>query len=62
MTYRIEIRALATEEILDAYDWYEEQSKGWGLAFLNDLDEFYKRVLANPLIFPIMMNQYAMAS
>ncbi len=51
MQYRIEVRPLATDEILDAYDWYEEQNEGLGAAFLDDLDEFYERILKNPFLF-----------
>ncbi len=42
MQYKIEIRPLATIEILEAYDWYELQKEGLGLDFLNELENFYK--------------------
>ncbi len=51
MQYKLEIRPLATIEILEAYDWYESQKEALGLDFLNELDNFYKRLLQNPDIF-----------
>ena len=42
MLYKIEIRPLATIEILEAYDWYELQKEGLGLDFPNELENFYK--------------------
>jgi len=48
MPFKIEIRPLATVEIIEAYDWYELQSKGLGLEFLNELDKFYKSLQRNP--------------
>jgi hypothetical protein len=37
MQYKIEIRPLATIEIIEAYDWYESQREGLGLEFLHKL-------------------------
>ncbi len=48
MQYEIEIRSLATIETLEAYDWYEQQRKGLGLEFLNELEKFYSILLHNP--------------
>ncbi|MEJ7823354.1 MAG: hypothetical protein WKF85_13610 [Chitinophagaceae bacterium] len=48
MQYEIEIRSLATVETLEAYDWYEQQSEGLGLEFLNELERFYSILLHNP--------------
>ena len=48
MDYSIEIRPLATLEILEAYDWYEEQSEGLGFRFLNELEFFYESLFRNP--------------
>lgn len=51
MQYKIEIRPLATIEILEAYDWYELQKEGLGLDFLNELENFYNGLLRNPDIY-----------
>jgi hypothetical protein len=46
--YKLEIRPLATLEIIEAYDWYESKKTGLGLDFLNELEAFYKILLINP--------------
>ncbi|MCW3111137.1 MAG: hypothetical protein JWQ09_5643 [Segetibacter sp.] len=51
MQYKIEIRPLATIEIIEAYDWYELQKEGLGLDFLNELELFYNTLLRNPYTF-----------
>jgi hypothetical protein len=48
MAYKLEIRPLATIEILEAYDWFELQREGLGVEFLDELDLFYKSLLRNP--------------
>jgi hypothetical protein len=48
MQYNLEIRSLATIEILEAYDWYESQKAELGLEFLNDLELFYNALFSNP--------------
>lgn len=48
MQYKIEVRPLAVVEILEAYDWYEQQREGLGAEFLNELDVFYSSLLLNP--------------
>ena len=48
MVYKIEIRPLATIEILEAYDWYEMQREGLGLEFLMELEIFYSTLQRNP--------------
>ena len=48
MAYKLEIRPLATMEILEAFDWYDLQRVGLGVEFLDELDTFYKSLLRNP--------------
>ena len=48
MAYRLEIRPLATLEILEAFDWYELQREGLGVEFLDELELFYTSLLRNP--------------
>ena len=48
MAYKLEIRPLATIEILEAYDWYELQREGLGLDFLDELESFYESMYRNP--------------
>ncbi|ANH80872.1 hypothetical protein A8C56_07670 [Niabella ginsenosidivorans] len=48
MQYKIEIRPLAAMEIIEAYDWYQEQKSGLGAEFLAELDQFYDTLYRNP--------------
>ena len=48
MQYKIEVRPLATMEIIEAYDWYELQREQLGLEFLDELDKFFESLLRNP--------------
>lgn len=48
MPYNLEIRPLATLEIIEAYDWYELQREGLGLEFLDELEQFYTSLQRNP--------------
>lgn len=48
MKYTVEIRPLATIEIIDAYNWYELQKEGLGLEFLEALQMFNDHLLSNP--------------
>ncbi len=57
MSYKIEVRPLATLEVIEAYDWYELQQEGLGLSFLNELESFYKAYFAILLSFLFIMNQ-----
>jgi hypothetical protein len=51
MAYRIELRSLATLEVLEAYDWYEGERVGLGVEFLDELETFYDSLLRNPNAF-----------
>jgi toxin ParE1/3/4 len=48
MVYQIEIRRLATIEIIEAYDWYESRREGLGFEFLDELEMFYTVLQRNP--------------
>ena len=48
MAYKLEIRPLATIEILEAFDWYELQREGLGVELLDELETFYTTLLHNP--------------
>ncbi len=50
MIYTLEIRPLATIEIIEAYDWYELKSIGLGNKFLLDLDNFFFILVTSPQI------------
>lgn len=48
MAYKIEIRPLATLEIIEAHDWYEMQREGLGAEFLLELEFFFSTLQRNP--------------
>ncbi len=51
MSYKLEIRPLASVETFEAYDWYESQREGLGLDFLESLQRFYDSLLRTPEIY-----------
>ena len=51
MAYKLEIRHLATMEVLEAFDWYESQREGLGIEFLNELENLNNSILRNPTNF-----------
>lgn len=51
MSYKIKLMPLAALEIIEAYDWYEEQKENLGADFLNELDNFYESLYTNPLTY-----------
>jgi hypothetical protein len=48
---KIQIRTLAAQEIIDAYDWYKLQREGLGTEFLDELENLYEDLLRNPHAF-----------
>lgn len=51
MTYRVIIRALAEIDITDAAQRYENQQRGWGEEFLNEVHAALDRAVPNPHIY-----------
>jgi toxin ParE1/3/4 len=45
----------ARQEVIDAQDWYENEAKGLGAQFRAQVDYQAKRIAANPLHFPEML-------
>ncbi len=41
-----------------AYEWYEEQSKGLGEAFLSELDRCYKKLEVQPTFYSKLKKNY----
>lgn len=52
MTYHLEIKEEASEEISDAYTWYEERKEGLGSEFIGLLEEYFGRIIEKPLLYP----------
>jgi toxin ParE1/3/4 len=51
MNYKIEFRALATLEVIEAHDWYELQREGLGHEFLDAVEMFLNTLQINPEIY-----------
>ena len=45
---KIRVSKLAQREIDDAFDWYDTQSSGLGLKFLDDFDRSVRRISSYP--------------
>ena len=49
MVYKLLIRPLAANEIIDASDWYNEQKEGLGDKFIDELDSFFQKPAAKSI-------------
>lgn len=52
MAYRLKFSSRAVREIGEAFDWYEEQSKGLGSEFELAFELQLKRLEQVPLLYP----------
>lgn len=46
--YLIEFLDCATEELQEAFDWYQEQSPDLGYDFIEEIDDYLNKIEANP--------------
>ena len=51
---QIIVRPEAEAEVQQAFDWYEEQSKGLGLEFLRAMEACLSGVTRNPLAYTVV--------
>jgi len=51
MAYRLRVSDRATEEIGEAFDWYQEQQPGLGDEFLAALDSQFRSILLMPRVY-----------
>ena len=51
MNYRIIIRPEAEDDLIDEYNWYEEQSKGLGFDFLRCIDASLNSIKHYPKMY-----------
>jgi len=58
MKYQLEIKKEASLETIEAYLYYEEKRFGLGEAFLEHLDFYFDRIVANPEHFPQKRKPY----
>ncbi len=52
MIYGVYVRPEAENDILEAALWYEEQKKGLGNDYLNEINRAIKAISETPLIYP----------
>ncbi len=52
MTYRLFVKQEATEDVEDAFDWYESRQPGLGLYFERELEQVLVRITKHPRQFP----------
>lgn len=58
MAYILEIKDEANWEIIKAYLYYQEKRTGLGEEFLEHLDVYFERIVANPKHFPQKRKPY----
>lgn len=51
--YSIKIYQTATDDLQDAYDWYEKQITGLGERFVREVDEYFALIRKNPFQFAV---------
>jgi plasmid stabilization system protein ParE len=54
MTYELDIRSEAEEDLAEAFAWYEAQVSGLGLDFLLSVDAVFNSILRSPFLYPIV--------
>ncbi len=54
--FSIEIFQTATDDLQEAFDWYEEQSTGLGERFVNQVDDYLDLIRKNPYQFAIQFS------
>lgn len=49
--HQLRVQPLAGDDLTQAYEWYETQQSGLGSELLDEMDQCFQRILANPLAF-----------
>lgn len=57
MKYKLLIKAEAIQDMIEAFDWYENKQRGLGSAFLDEVDKYYDQITENPEHFQSHRNQ-----
>ena len=58
MSYRIEVRDLASTEFIEGYLWYEQQRDGLGEEFHDEVQEYFDALRQRPAGFPKWRGSY----
>jgi len=54
--FSIEIFQTATDDLQNAFDWYEEQSIGLGERFVNEVDDYLDLIQKKPYQFAVQFS------
>lgn len=57
MRYQLKIKKEASDEIGEAFAWYENQKAGLGSEFIKYLETYFDRITQTPLIYPQTSDQ-----
>ncbi|MEM6526381.1 MAG: type II toxin-antitoxin system RelE/ParE family toxin [Bacteroidota bacterium] len=52
MSYHLDLKEEASNEISDAFTWYEGQKASLGSEFVSLLEEYFERITEKPLLYP----------
>lgn len=58
MSYQPNIRPEAEADVVEAALWYEQQNPGLGEKFVAAVDQAIRRVIENPLAFPVIHRRH----
>jgi hypothetical protein len=61
MDDNLEIKEEASDEISDAFTWYEDRKDGLGLKFVRSLEKCLARITKKPLLYPIISKEERVA-
>ena len=53
MTYRLIIRPETEQDLIDAFEWYEDEEIGVGTEFLHAFEDALQHISANPFAYQI---------
>lgn len=57
MNYKLLVKAEVIQDMKEAFDWYENKRLGLGLEFLDEVDQYYDRIVQNPERYQPHRNQ-----
>lgn len=61
MSYRLVIKPLAEQDIIESYLWYNEKQPGLGEHYLKELERCFELLKMNPHQYQIRYKQIRMA-
>ncbi len=51
---RVQLSAMALDDLWSARDWYEERTHGLGVRFVATVDGVFAEIARGPLLFPVV--------